>query len=137
MDTQKAYAEQISKIRQDLFSAEAELSERQAMLGDLTKSSGTKPETTNVDLATEVPSEQLDNYKKICGSLAFLEGKEQNYLTQQGFTAENVLVKQVHEQIEQTEASKKESGRKVSRARGPEHSFVKPHLRATGRRRFD
>ena len=63
-DTQKAYAEQISKIRQDLFSAEAELSEHQAMLGELTKSSGTKPETTNVDLATEVPSEQLDEYKK-------------------------------------------------------------------------
>ena len=51
-DTQKAYAEQISKIRQELFSAEAELSERQAMVEELTKSPGTKRETTNVVLAT-------------------------------------------------------------------------------------
>ncbi len=106
-DTQKGYAEQIAKIHQDLFSAEAELTERQAMLGELTKSADAKPETTNVDLATEVPAEQLDNYKRICASLIFLEGKEQNYLTQQGFTAENVLVRQVHEQIQQNEALKK------------------------------
>ena len=106
-DTQKAYAEQISRIRQDLFSAEAELSERQAMLGELTKSSGTKLETTNVELATELPFEQVDQYKRVRARLAFLEGKEQDYLTQQGFTVENVLVKQVREQIEQTEALKK------------------------------
>lgn len=39
--------------------------------------------------------------------LAFFEDKEQNYLTQQGFTTENVLVKQVHEQIVQNEALKR------------------------------
>ncbi len=106
-DNQKAYAEQISKIRQDLFSAEAELSERQAMLGELTKSFGTAPETTNFDLATGVPPEQVDNYKRICTSLTLLEGKEQNYLTQQGFSEENNLVKEVRQQIGQTEALKK------------------------------
>jgi len=107
-DTEKGYAEQISNIRQDLFSAEAELQERQAMLGDLTKSSGAKLETTNVDLLTGAPSEQLDNYQRICGRLAFLEGKEQNYLTQQGFTPENTLVAEVHEEIEQTKRQKKD-----------------------------
>jgi uncharacterized protein involved in exopolysaccharide biosynthesis/Mrp family chromosome partitioning ATPase len=106
-DTQEAYAEQISKIRQDLFSAEAELSERQAMLGELTKSSGAKLETTNVELTTELPSEQVDKYKRVREHLTFLEGKEQDYLTQQGFTAGNVLVRQVREQIEQTEVLKK------------------------------
>ena len=50
----------------------------------------------------------MTNTRRICASLTFLEGKEQDYLTQQGFTAENVLVKQVHEQIEQTEALKKD-----------------------------
>jgi succinoglycan biosynthesis transport protein ExoP len=107
-DTQKAYADQISKIHQDLFSAEVELSGHQAMLGELTKSLGTKPETTNVDLAMEVSPEGIDNYERVCAKLTFLEGKEQDYLTQQGFTEENVLVKQVHEQIEQNEALKKD-----------------------------
>ena len=107
-DTQKGYAEQISKLRQDLSSAEVELSGHQAMLGELTKSLGTKPETTNDDLVTAIPAEQIEAYRKICASLAFLQGKEQDYLTQQGFTAENVLVKQVHQQIEQAEALKKD-----------------------------
>ena len=106
--TQEAYVDQISEIRQDLFKAKAELSEHQALLGELTKPLGTKLETTNDEMATEVPSEQLDAYKKICANLTFLERKEQDYLTQQGFTAENVLVKQIHEQIEQTEALKRD-----------------------------
>ena len=55
----------------------------------------------------EVPAEQVDKYRRICALLTYLEGKEQNYLTQQGFTTENVLVKQVHEQIVQNEALKK------------------------------
>ena len=105
--TQKAYAEQISKIRQDIFSAEAELSERQAMLGEQVKSLGQKSETTNAALAVRASSEQVDEYKKICEHLAGLKGKEQNYLTQQGYTLENVLVKENHEQINQTEASRK------------------------------
>ena len=91
------------------FSTEAELAEHQAMLEELTKSPGTNGGTTNVVLATQVPPEQVDKYRKICALLTYLEGKEQNYLTQQGFTTENVLVEQVHEQILQNEALKKES----------------------------
>jgi polysaccharide biosynthesis transport protein len=105
--TQKAYAEQISKIRQDLFSAEAELSEHQAMLGEQMESLGEKSKTTNAALAVQAPFERVDEYKRICGRLALLEQKEQNYLTQQGYTVENVLVKENHEQINQTETLKK------------------------------
>jgi len=106
-DTQKGYADQIANIRRDLFSAEAELSGRQAMLTDLTKSSTAEPQITNIDLAVEVPVDVLAEYKKVSEQLAFFEGKEQNYLTQQGFTTENALVKEVHAQVEQTEAVKK------------------------------
>ena len=106
-DTQKAYADQVSKIRQEIFGAEAELAERLAMVGELTQTPGTNGGTTNVVLATQVPAEQVDKYGKICALLSYLEGKEQNYLTQQGFTTENVLVKQVHEQILQNEALKR------------------------------
>jgi uncharacterized protein involved in exopolysaccharide biosynthesis/Mrp family chromosome partitioning ATPase len=106
-ETQKAYAQQISSIRQALFDAEAQLSGSQAILEQLTKSSGVKPEATNDDLATDLPSEQVDKYKRVCALLTFLKEKEQNYQTQQGFTAENVLVKQIREQIGQNEALKK------------------------------
>jgi polysaccharide biosynthesis transport protein len=103
---QKAYAEQISKIRQDIFSTEAELSQGQAVLGESTKSSGTKSATASGGSAARAPSEQVDKYKRICAQLALLEEKEQNYLTQQGFTTGNVLVREVQEQINQTEALK-------------------------------
>jgi polysaccharide biosynthesis transport protein len=107
-DTQKAYADQIAKIRQGIFSAEAELSERQAILKELTGSAGsTNLETTNVALTTEAPAQEVDKYKQTCALLAYLKGKEDNYLTQQGFTPENVLVKQVHEQIVQNETLKR------------------------------
>ena len=107
-DTQKGYAEQISNIRKELFDTQAELSERQAILDELTKLSGSaaRLEATNVDQLTEIPAEQLDDYQRICGRLAFLQEKERNYLTQQGFTPENNLVKEVHEQVEQFKAQK-------------------------------
>jgi len=106
-DTQKGYAEQISNIRKELFSAQAELSERQALLGEPAKATATKNETTNVDLTAGLASGDIDDYQRICGRLAFLKAKEQNYLTQQGFTPENTLVKEVHAQIEQADAQKK------------------------------
>jgi succinoglycan biosynthesis transport protein ExoP len=107
-DTQKAYADQISKIRQSIFTTEAELEERQAILKQLTDSAeGTNQGTTNVALASEVPAQAVDQYKRTCRLLTYLKGKEENYLTQQGFTPENVLVKQVHEQIVQNELLKR------------------------------
>ena len=114
-DAQKGYAEQISTIHQNLFNAEAELSERQAMLAELgyqTDTTGTRLEATNVLPATNVLSstvapELISKYKSICSLLNYLEAQEQNYLTQQGFTTSNVLVKPVLEQIIQNEAIKK------------------------------
>ena len=105
-DTQRAYADQISKIRQDIFSAEADLAEREAMLGQFEKTMGTKQEATNVESVTEVPSQQIDKYKRICALLALLQNKEQDYITVQGFTIQNVLVEQVRAQIDQNEALK-------------------------------
>ena len=105
-DTPKAYAEQISEIRQNIFNSEAELAERQAVVEQMMKASGTQAGTTNVVTATEVPAEQLNEYTGTCATLTYLEGKERDYLTRQGFTVENVLVKQNHELIEQNQALK-------------------------------
>ncbi len=106
-ETQRGYAEQISRIRQDIFSAEVELSGYRAVVGQLTKSSGAQPETPNSESATEIPSDQIDTYKRICVQLVSLRAREQNYLTVQGFTLGNVLVRQVRGQIKQYETIKK------------------------------
>ena len=47
----------------------------------------------------KVPAEQYDAYRRICARLAILNKKEDDYLTQQGFTEESVLVKDVRSQI--------------------------------------
>jgi uncharacterized protein involved in exopolysaccharide biosynthesis/Mrp family chromosome partitioning ATPase len=106
-DAQRAYTDQISKIREDLYNAEDELAGHQATLEELTKSSATKPEIKNAGPTTELTSDRIDEYRRICTRLALYEKKEQDYLTQQGFTEDNVLVKEVREQIAQTEAIKK------------------------------
>lgn len=104
--TEKSYADQISAIRENIFKTEADLSEHQAILSGLSQPAE-KAEATNVATAPAVSSDQIEKYKSVCSLLAYLRGKEQNYLTQQGFTPENVLVKQVREQIVQNETLKK------------------------------
>jgi uncharacterized protein involved in exopolysaccharide biosynthesis/Mrp family chromosome partitioning ATPase len=89
-EAEKSYAEQISKIRQELFQAQADLAERQAAL---------KPEATNVEAGMEAPSDELDDYRNICARLDFLQKRESDYLTQQGYTEGNSLVVEVRSQI--------------------------------------
>ena len=105
--TQKAYADQISQIRLDIFSAQVELAEHKAMLQELAGSSGPEQAATNVPSGGAVPLDQADKYRNVCELIVSLEQKEQNYLTVQGFTTENVLVKQVQQQIEQNEIVKR------------------------------
>ena len=106
-ETQKAYADQISQIRLDIFSAQVELAEHQAILGALGGFSGAETGTTNVPSVGAAPFDQLEKYKNVSALLMSLEQKEQNYLTVQGFTTENVLVEQIQQQIEQNEMVKK------------------------------
>ena len=91
-----AYSTQITKLRGQISNAEEELAERQAALNVLTSS--TKTDTNGVPVA-KVPAEQFDAYRRICERLASLNKKEDDYLTQQGFTEENVLVMEVRGQI--------------------------------------
>jgi polysaccharide biosynthesis transport protein len=114
-ETQKAYAEQISRIREEIFRTEVELAEHKAMLGELGGPVGAGSNMTNVEVAEGVPFDQIDKYKGICALLTSLQAKEQNYLTVQGFTADNVLVKQLHQQIEQNEALKRSLEEKYPR----------------------
>jgi polysaccharide biosynthesis transport protein len=107
-DTKKVYTDQISKIRQELFDAQAELAERRAALDEITKLSSTPANPPTVDSAAaapEVPVGLVVVYKGLCGRLEMLSKKQQELLTQ--FTEESVLVKGVQEQITEVEVLKK------------------------------
>jgi uncharacterized protein involved in exopolysaccharide biosynthesis len=107
-DTKKVYTDQISKIRQEMFDAQAELAEHQAILKDLTRPApallNPAPSNTAV-VSAEMPVGTAAAYKSVCGRLDLLWKKRQELLTQ--FTEENALVKEVRDQIADAETIKK------------------------------
>lgn len=116
-DAKKAYSDQISKLRQDIFSAKAELDERQALVRELEKNSSIKPEITNAEPATGIPADKEDAYKRISMRLETLEKKDVDYMMQ-GFTEENVMVKEVRGQIADLQRQKTDLEEKYPRLAG-------------------
>jgi uncharacterized protein involved in exopolysaccharide biosynthesis/Mrp family chromosome partitioning ATPase len=104
-DAKRSYSEQVTKLRENIFTARADLEERQALLQELEKNSLSRPQTTNAEPVAEIPPDQFDAYKQTCIRLDTLEKKDVDYLVQ-GFTDENVLVKEVRAQIADLEKQK-------------------------------
>jgi polysaccharide biosynthesis transport protein len=103
-DAKRNNAARISKIRDDILIAEADLAEHQAMLkefGQLAPPS--RPAATNT--ALEVPLEQVNQYKGILLRLDVLSRKEQELLTQ--FTENSKPVWGNRQQIVEAEQLKK------------------------------
>jgi polysaccharide biosynthesis transport protein len=107
-DAKKTNAEQMALIQQQIFSAEAELAERTAMLDEVSKSSpdaarlAAKAATANSGAA--IPEAQLDAYRNVRVRLDWLEKTEQELLAQ--FTDQNQRVKEVRAQIAEAEAQR-------------------------------
>jgi uncharacterized protein involved in exopolysaccharide biosynthesis/Mrp family chromosome partitioning ATPase len=103
-EEEKAYSDENARIRDELLKAEAELAERQATYARL---SGQPLIRTAVGASTaaltsaqtNIPSEDLDKYKSACMRLKFLENRDEDYLSNQGYTEDNKLVKENREQI--------------------------------------
>jgi uncharacterized protein involved in exopolysaccharide biosynthesis/Mrp family chromosome partitioning ATPase len=104
-DTKKAFTEQISKIRQGIFDAEAELAERQAALKEFAKLAPPRSAATN-NASAETSSGPVDEYKSLSAQLDLLWKKRDDLLTQ--FTEENSLVKGVRVQIAAADQHKKQ-----------------------------
>jgi len=111
-DTKKAYSEQYTKLRQEIFAAEAEFEERQTALKELQKTVlvGGAPvdaSSTNAvpDLAPKIAPAVLEEYKRLCTLLDTFWKKEQDLLT--NFTPENSQVQNVRLAIADLEAKKK------------------------------
>jgi uncharacterized protein involved in exopolysaccharide biosynthesis/Mrp family chromosome partitioning ATPase len=96
-EADKFYGDQIAKIREDLYAAETELAERG---GDPATADSTTP-------APPIPPAQADDYKRLCAHLTFLQQREDDYLSKEGFTDNNQLVKEVRDQIDQATKLKK------------------------------
>ncbi len=106
-DTKKSYVEQISRIRQDLYDAEAELAERQAAVKELGKLAPVKPDAPAPDAGAEVSvlPETVTEYNNLVARLDGLRKREQDLLGQ--FTAQSGLVKELRVQIAAAEADRK------------------------------
>jgi uncharacterized protein involved in exopolysaccharide biosynthesis/Mrp family chromosome partitioning ATPase len=98
-EAEKFYGDQIAKIREQLFEAETALAERQVKLNPA--------DTNSSAAAAEIPAQQLDQYQEASAHLAFLQSRENKYLTQDGFTEQNKLVRETRDQIDETKKLKK------------------------------
>ncbi|HEY3932309.1 MAG TPA: Wzz/FepE/Etk N-terminal domain-containing protein [Verrucomicrobiae bacterium] len=108
-EAKKGYEEQISQIRGELLTAQAELAEHEGILKEVTgvSSSTQTPsslKTTNAEVP--IPSATIDQYKNVCVRLDSLKKMEDGFLLQ-GYTESNLLVLDVREKIAQNEELKK------------------------------
>jgi len=94
---EKSYSEQIARIREELLQAQADLAEHQVVL---------KSGTADAAPGIAASSDSQEEYQTICAHLDFLKRRQTDYLTQQGYTEENKLVKEVRGQIAETEKLK-------------------------------
>ena len=74
-DAKKTSTEQISKIRENLFAAQADLAEHEAALGEATRLIPASPDSTNREI--HAPLELVNEYKGICARLDLCSKKEQ------------------------------------------------------------
>jgi uncharacterized protein involved in exopolysaccharide biosynthesis/Mrp family chromosome partitioning ATPase len=105
-DSKKAYTEELSKIRQELFNTQAELAQRQAALAEHRKLLPGKAETPSEKPAADFPSDKTEEYKSVCGRLDSYRRKEQELLAQ--YTEESPLVRGIRERIAAAEKTQKE-----------------------------
>lgn len=104
-DSKKAYTEELSKIRQELFNTQAELAGRQAALAERQKLLPVKTETPSEKPEAEVPSDKMEEYKSVFGRLDSFRKQEQGLLAQ--YTEENSMVRGIREQIASAEKTQK------------------------------
>jgi uncharacterized protein involved in exopolysaccharide biosynthesis/Mrp family chromosome partitioning ATPase len=126
-DSKKAYAEQLLKIREAIYAAEAELAERSAMLGALTKTSPAAAkalEQKNSPAAQAVSPAIVNEYRDVESRLDWLLKNEQQLLVL--FTDQNQRVKEVRSQI----AAAQDAKQKLEEKYPSLPDLVTPHSEA-------
>lgn len=98
-DAERSYTDQIAWVNSQLFEAQADLA---AELSELKAT----PEQTNaaaVTPALNVPEGRIEEYQRVCARLDYLQGQQNQYYTQMGYTDENRLVQETQLEIAQTQ----------------------------------
>ena len=98
-DAEKAYSEEIAHIRRDLFQAELELTEHQATLTEAGIARSGKAGATNTAADQKISDDMMTRYRAVCARLAYLQRRQTEYLSGQGYTEDNKLVKENREQM--------------------------------------
>ncbi len=98
-DAQKYYSEQNSRLRKDILQAEADLTEYQASIGDMTGVTSGRQKTTNAVSRVPIPADQIAKYKAVCARVIFLENQLNDDVVLRGFTEDNKLVKEKRGQL--------------------------------------
>jgi Mrp family chromosome partitioning ATPase/uncharacterized protein involved in exopolysaccharide biosynthesis len=98
-EAKKSYAEEIASIKHDISQAEIQLTEYQAVLGDLSANKNAPAKGTNVASAEQIPGDITTRYQAVCEQLEFLQKKLNDFILVQGYSQENKLVKEKHDQI--------------------------------------
>ena len=95
-DAEKAYSEEIARVRRELFQAQADLAEHQATMSDGNKSA--RSSSTNAETDGKIPDELMASYKAVCQRIAFLQKQSVDYVYQ-NYTEKNTLVIENREQM--------------------------------------
>ena len=99
-DAERSYTDQIALINNQLFQAQADLAAETSELR-------AQPEQTNAAAPTpgvliSVPEGRIEEYQRVCARLDYLQGQQNDYYTQMGYTDENRLVQETQLEIAQT-----------------------------------
>ena len=101
---QKGYPEEITKIRENLFDAQASLAAHQSALGEVAKIA---PANTNAEAGNpppQIPTDRIKEYRGLCARLELFSRREQELLTQ--FTDASKPVQEIRKQIAEVELLK-------------------------------
>jgi polysaccharide biosynthesis transport protein len=107
-ETKKAYIEEISSLRRELFNTEAELAEARAALdptNGLSFTNAISVAPTNA-LEPKVPADILNQYREITARLTALRNREFAIAAQ--FSDNNLQVKRAREQVAEVDQQRKE-----------------------------
>ena len=108
-EAKKSSIEQMTKVREDILNAEAELAEHRAILTEVpgAPQSSTTSVTDTIG-ATDVPSVKIREYKNVCMRLAEDTKQEQDMIVVRQLREESIFVQEIRAQIVADEnASKK------------------------------
>jgi len=104
-DAEKSYTEQIAGLHSQLFEAQADLAAQTAEIKGHTQQTNV---ATTSSAAMDVPAQRQDEYQRVCSRLDFLQGRENDYYTKDGYTDENRLVQETQLEITQTQMLKRD-----------------------------